>query len=635
MKKLLLFSLLLSFGVGIQAQSGYKKINHPDVNKGVKASFRIHNEAPVAEMDFTPSTAIVSTEINRGANGVTEAVIMNTFYDLQTNASLSNRMIAFPDGSVAATAIRGVEAMPDAPDRGTGYNYYDGSDWGDQPTARVEPFRSGWPSIAPLGDNGEILVSHGGIPFGIHAYSRETKGTGDWTELGLIADFPAPWEGTWPRIVTTGENNEIVHVVAADQDAADLFISQVFYNRSEDAGQNWQGWENVPEVDFDFYNYNISADDYTMAANGNTVAILFASAWYDLFFVKSTDNGETWEKTVIWEHPYPTFDLETDITTDTLYTVDNSANIAIDDDGMVHVVWGTGRVLIEVPDGGAYTYFPYVGGIGYWNESMGEIPTNPENPHKTMDPEYLESLGTGMIVGWTPDLNNNEVLDVTLNFDVNYRTLGLSTQPAISIDNNGTIAIFYSAPNEERLDESDYNYRSLYATYKDGIYGSWYYVEEDITAGFIHLFDEVYNVTSAPIAYDGTFHAMYQADNIIGLEMDAETPANFTDNKIYVSKITPVIIGVNEQINPVSELSSVYPNPVKNKMNVDVNLSKAVKNAKVEVHNITGQLIYTESNSLFTGLNKVSVDVSSFDKGVYFFTLNIDGYKETKKFVVN
>lgn len=60
MRKFLLFSIVLSLAVGVQAQSGYKKLSHPDVNKSVKTSVRNLNEAPVAEMSFTPSTAIVT-----------------------------------------------------------------------------------------------------------------------------------------------------------------------------------------------------------------------------------------------------------------------------------------------------------------------------------------------------------------------------------------------------------------------------------------------------------------------------------------------------------------------------------------------------------------------------------------------
>lgn len=630
MRKFLLFSIVLSLAVGVQAQSGYKKLSHPDVNKSVKTSVRNLNEAPVAEMSFTPSTAIVSAVTNKSTNGVTDAVVMTTQYDLQTNASLSNRLVAFPDGTVAATATWGNSTPPSFPDRGTGYNYYNGSSWMAQPTARVEPFRSGWPSIAPLGANGELLVSHGGTPMGINAYSRETKGAGDWTAHGVISG--APYDLTWPRTATSGEDHNVIHVIAGYQDAANTAHNEVFYNRSEDGGQNWQGWAHPPEVDLGYYNYNISADDYTMAANGNTVAILFASSWFDLFFIKSSDNGANWTKTVIWENPYPSFDFNTTITTDTLWTCDNSANITVDNNGMVHVVWATSRVM-HTEVGTSYTYFPFTDGIGYWNESMGPIPTNPANDHKTLDPEYLETLGKGMVAGYVPDINNNGILDIEASGVLAYRTLGLSTHPSIAVDNNGSIAIFYSTMDETRMIE-ELNYRSLYATYKDGIFGTWYYVTENVSGGIFHLFEEVYSVTCAPKGYDGTFYAMYSADNLVGLALDDDHA--YQDNKIYVAKVTPVVIGVNEQINPVSELSSVYPNPVSDKMNIDLNLSKAPKTAKVEVHTITGQRVYTENlNNLSTGFNPVSINTSTFNTGVYFFTLTIDGYKETRKFVVN
>ncbi len=633
MRKFVLFSLALAVSAGAFAQNGYKKLKHPDANKAVKTSLINYKEAKVAEMSFTPETNIVQAVTNKGANGVSDAVIMVTQYDLQTNASIGNRMVAWPDGSLAAVATWGVASAPSFPDRGAGYNYYNGSSWGAQPTARVEPFRSGWPSIAPLGSNGEFLVSHGGTPFGIYAYSRETKGSGAWTERGIIPDQPAGLELTWPRVGTTGSDrgNETVHVIAADQDASNTALNYVKYNRSEDGGQTWQGWADPPEVDVNFYNLNISADDYVIATNGNNVAILFSSSWYDLFFIKSTDNGATWTKTVVWEHPYPSFDFNTTITTDTLWAPDNSSNIAIDNNGMVHIVWGTSRVTHEEV-GTTFSYFPFTDAIGYWNESMGQIPTNPTNPHKTLDPEYLETLGMGNVVGWVPDINNNGEIDIESTGVLAYRTLGLSTQPSIAIDNNGSISIFYSTMDETRMIE-ELNYRSMYVTYKDGIYGSWYPVYENISGGIFHLFEEVYSTTCAPIAYDGTFFAMYSADNLVGLALDDDHA--YQDNKIYVAKVTPVVIGVNENVNPVTEISSVYPNPVNNEMNIDVNLSKSSKNAEVSVHTITGQRVHNQTiNNMVTGMNRISVNVSDLNTGVYFCTITIDGYKETRKFVV-
>lgn len=631
MRKFLLISAIVAVSVATFAQSGYKPLKHPDANKAVKRTLVNRNEAPVEEMAFTPETNIVQVVQNRSANGVTDAVVMTTQYDLQTNSALSNRLYAWPDGSVAAVATWGNASSPSFPDRGTGYNYFNGSTWGALPTARVEPIRSGWPSLAPVG-NGEFLVSHGGSPTGVHAYTRPAKGTGAWTDKGEIPGSPAGITMTWPRITTSGEDHNFVHLIAAYQDGSNTAINKVFYNRSEDGGQNWDGWVYPPEVDIEgVYNFNIGADDYTMASNGDVVAILFQSAWYDMFIIKSSDNGETWEKKTIWEHPYPSFDWNNTLTTDTLWTTDNSANIAIDNNGMVHVVWATTRVMHNEA-GTSYSYFPYTDGIGYWNESMGEIPTNPANPHKTLDPEYLETLGKGMVVGWVPDMNNNGQIDIESAGLLAYRTLGVSTMPSIAIDENGTIAIFYSTLDETRQDNNGMYQRNMFASYKDGIYNSWYLVNENITGGIFHLFEEIYNTNCASIGYNGTFWAMYNADNLVGLALDDDHA--YQENKMYVAKITPVIVGVNELSNPITEVSKVYPNPVSNKLNVDINLSKSAKNAEIAVSTLTGQRVYHSNLNLVTGMNPVSIDVNNLNAGVYFCTITVDGNKETRKFVV-
>ncbi len=636
MKKTLFLALSLSFCFSIFGQSGYKKLHHPSMNMSVSASPINYNEPVVEEMDFKPQPNIVQTFTNRSVNGIVESIVMTTQYDLQTNASLGSRLITWPDGTVAATATMGLTGSPSFADRGTGYNYYSGTAWGANPTARVEPFRSGWPSIAPLGENGEILVSHGGTPFGIHKYFRTTKGNGNWSDFEMITN-PTDRDLTWPRIATSGEENNYVHLVAAFQDANNTLLNEVYYNRSFDGGTNWEGYSFPPEVNMAFYNNNIAADDYTVASNGDVVAILFASSWYDLFFIKSVDNGETWEKTVIWEHPYPTIDFNTfTLTVDTLWTVDNSANIAVDNNGKVHVVWGTTRVLVpEVtsPPGG-YNYFPYTDGIGYWNESMGQIPTNPENFHRTMDPTYLESLNMGIVVGWAPDINGNDTLDVDGQIFA-YRTLGLSTVPAIAIDENGTIAIVYSTLDESRKtpDDDEYHFKSAFATYKDGIFGSWYYAYENITSSLFHLFDEIYYTTMSTKGYDGTFYVMYQADNKVGIALDDDH--EYQNNNLWVTKLTPVVVSVNANINPVTSISSAYPNPANNVVSFDLNLSKSVNQAVVNVYSLTGQLIQSQTiTSLNTGMNKAAIDVNHLSQGVYFCTFSFDGFKQTKKFVV-
>ena len=72
-------------------------------------------------------------------------LIATTYYDQQTNASTQNRIYYFDDGTIGATLTWGMEPSS-YPDRGTGYNYFDGTSWLAFPTERIESMRTGWPS---------------------------------------------------------------------------------------------------------------------------------------------------------------------------------------------------------------------------------------------------------------------------------------------------------------------------------------------------------------------------------------------------------------------------------------------------------------------------------------------------------
>ena len=79
---------------------------------------------------------------------------MWTTYDLQSNGWCSNRMYQLPNGSVGVVASFSHDFYQTAYDRGTGYNFYNGEEWQEQPEGRVEDMRTGWPTIEQWGDNG-------------------------------------------------------------------------------------------------------------------------------------------------------------------------------------------------------------------------------------------------------------------------------------------------------------------------------------------------------------------------------------------------------------------------------------------------------------------------------------------------
>jgi len=250
-------------------------------------------------------------------DGVQGAEVMWSYYDIQSNGMLSNRMYQKSDASVAVVSTMSHQTNSSMTDRGTGYNFCkngDMSQWYDSPDQRIEAnatgddTRTGWPSIAPYGPDGEIVVCHTGV--GLVYYTRTIAGEGEWNGPHWIPNPEGldgqqyPFEMSWPRVATSGENNDIIHVVAAAQynTASGSMLNAQFYCRSTD-GENWDvDWS--PLFDSNEHINVYSADDYAISTNGDNVAIVYSGSFYHhAVMYKSEDNGENWERTVVWENP--------------------------------------------------------------------------------------------------------------------------------------------------------------------------------------------------------------------------------------------------------------------------------------------------------------------------------------------
>jgi len=575
-----------------------------------------------------------------------EAEIIETIYDLQTNSTVANRFVVWDDGTMAAVCTRGVESPGGFafPDRGTGYNYFDGSSWGPKPSTRIESKKAGWPSITKWGANGEFVVSHQGGGNPLLLLKRETKGTGAWIESTYNGpNGTAAPQYLWPRMISSGQNNEYIHLFALTAPTGNggtPYMGQdgaLLYNRSTDGGESWDiQHQLIDGVGSDYY-LNIRADDY-MAFKGNTVALLQSSAWKDLFLLKSTDNGESWEKIIIWEHPYPFFDVQSTLTSDTLYSVDQSASLAIDDNGMVHVVWGISRVArleSAPPDPGSYSYWPYTDGIGYWNESMGQIP-EADNPHRTMMPEYLEEMG--MLVGWTQDVNNSGFIfdfegtnDTPFNA---YRSLGISTMPTIAIEGS-MIMVAYSSVTETYVTaDGTMNYKHIWTRFSYDLgetWGDFYDLQGD---NIFHLYDEcIYPILADKTNGSGAFQLIYQADNLPGLYLDEDHDA--VVNRVIHNNMN-FTVGIEKPANMVSpfKVTEAYPNPATSSTIVGVELDKAA-NIGFEIFNMTGQKVFElPVKSMNAGFNTISFDVSALTSGIYFYTVSNGAEKVSHKLIV-
>jgi hypothetical protein len=683
MKKVFLLTLGLVMGVSAFAQRATvnKEAKNQTVTVAKPSQARTIDDSAVEGMTFAMPQNMM-TAGQRSLNDFEEFTSMTTNYDLQSNSALGNRIAVWPDGSASFVATWDHSGSTSYPDRGAGYNYYDGEDIGDEPEARQEPVKSGWPSIAACG-NGEVLASHA---TGVNLYYRPTKGTGDWQLVfNWGADFGSP---TWPRVVVSGPNNEYIHVVMCKQiSVGDEYDNHIYYARITRNGNNVNDWVVSELVDFPGvdntndgdYRNQLSADDYVMAANGDNVAVMFSAYTTEVFYMISHDNGENWERQII--APYPIADDNGNCVhavdfadypegmTDTISTSDGSHSIAIDNAGTVHAAFGLFHW--RVTDSEHYTYYPagYYG-IVYWNSNY----TNEQGGHEilpygqsSIDASHPEWSFNGL--GWTlePDrieelaaLNGNQANlhvfgyvdengDGEISYDNvtgaswHYRSYGLATMPGVSVDNNGNVAVIYSVWSETRVcGTTSFSYRSAYVTCKDS-QGTWFDDAINLCEDYIHSEDECYPTTISPIAYDNTFWAYYSADENQGLYLDISDTypnsnlATLTENYIYAVKIVPQMPGYdgvteNEVINPMTT-TRVYPNPATDMMTVEINASQSA-DAVISVYNIMGQNVMDMNVSVNTGVNSTRINTSELSSGVYFVTVSANGFSKTTKVVV-
>jgi hypothetical protein len=364
MKKLLLIGLILGLTTSLFSQY------HVIPNQGIR-NIAVKKGHPIQHQKIgTKSPAIPSYKTGFP---VDESIIGNTFYDLQTNASCQNRLHMYPDGSMAGVWTFGLDWPGFSNDRGTGYNYYDGDAWGLIPTERIESLRTGWPSYAPYGENGELVVSHDFDVGTLYYLMRDEKGTGNWSEEEFLG--PTGVEISWNRTTTSGVNHDVIQMLSITWPASNTPAGPIYqgldgallYSRSTDGGVTWNP-ENDILVGLTSNEYaGFTADNYEWATQGeNTIAFLVGESWIDLVLMKSSDGGDTWTKTVIWEHPYPMFSKLNPIVTDGFYCADGAHSLAFDQSGKVHIVFGISWSQYSLTPQPGYYWRPGVDGVGYW-----------------------------------------------------------------------------------------------------------------------------------------------------------------------------------------------------------------------------------------------------------------------------
>jgi hypothetical protein len=565
---------------------------------------------------------------------ITEEEIGDTRYDNQSNASIPKKIVLFDDGTIGATWTRSMEEGSFFADRGTGYNYFDGVAWGEWPTSRVEDIKIHRPVYAPWGENGEMLVSHTSGS-GLYMAYRAEKGTGDW-DFETISGPPGEDYVVWPRAVSSGPDNSRIHLLSLTLPEShggstyEFLDGALLYSYSPNGGESWEVEMEILDgmTADDFYGFG--GDSYAFAEpSGDVVAFVFGEPGNGLYLMKSTDGGLTFEKTTIWETPYP--GVQSGIATDTFYCADGSHSLAIDDFGKVHVAFGITRIQ-GIENDLPYQYL-WIDGIAYWNEDMPGFSSNINalSPYDHPDSELIEDYN---LIGWTQDINNNGQLDFL--DDLGRYNIGLSSQPQLVIDEEEIFLVYSSVT--ETYSNGLKNYRHLWsrAGHISEVSTIWFPSFNHLTSDLSHIFDEcVYPAVAANS--DDYIHLIYQVDTEPGIASWYQQH-DYTDNQItYIKEPKSVIIGIGQQFQPVNQLNVAqnYPNPFHGITRIYAE-TIASGTLSIKVITLSGQVVYEEfRRHVQPGEHFFELNGQHFTNGIYFYTITDGKSTVTKKMIVD
>lgn len=465
MKKTLLFIVIISaFSLTASAQNRLTKaINlfEKGYGKNVKAVLitPIDNKkiVPLSTNNLSAVGKVNHTGSGSKITSVTDDFIGATYYDLQTNGSIGNRFLRNSGGTMSAvwTGSCGNQAI----DRGTSYNYWDGTQWTNPaPTLNcgiIETVRTGYTNIVVTSSGHEMAIAHSSAQTGLNQCYRAATGTGSWTDLTPMGTGN---NDTWARAIAGGVNGNSVHVICQGTGATAIPINgqdgPLYYFRSIDGGVTFPVAHQVlPGLD-SANTYGFGGDSYSIDSRGDVIAIAVGGFTTNMYLLKSIDNGNTWTNTVVFQSPIPQPydgttpfpDLNGDGMSDTLELPSGDVHVMIDNNNLCHLWWST---ALCVNDGTGTGYYPnMLDGLYYWNENMGS--------------------GPGYIIAHAPDLDGDGKITIPTsgmgggNGMGNYR--GSVTQmPSSGIDAAGNLYVSYQTFNET-TDTTIYNtgYKQIY-----------------------------------------------------------------------------------------------------------------------------------------------------------------------------
>lgn len=393
----------------------------------------------------------------------------------------------------------------------------------------------------------------------------------------------------------------------------------------------------------------VGGDAYAIAVNGSTVAVTFGGQGMDVDWVVfiSDDNGDTWTRRIAKSNHYlePEFIING---TDDSYLINmDNFEVAIDDDGKVHVFCGS-NVYTTSGDGGYFIgsdlHKEVEAGIMYWNTDM---------PDKT-----------ARVVAF-PDFNGDGNPDDYRANTSEYYGFWVQGWPGASIDDNGNIYLLYSAIAENigadfinPTTGDTLGYMDLYMVYSLDGGDTWCGTDDPIvdnngldTEGPINVAEDIFGITgSTPTEDDlfasplpkvdenGIIHFTWQGDfSRPGLALIDDTHPN--DNLNYIMyagiDVSGLTTGCEIPSTPPTSIAkkintfnfAIAPNPARDMVTITTDTDMS----NIELINMFGQ---TVKNVRVNSSKMQNVEVNGLAEGVYVVKVTTTQGIATKKLTI-
>ena len=654
MKKALLIGLM-STSILSFSQSRVQELNVPNALQ-VKADA---SSVKAIDNEYTPGEVITrkNTVIKRKkAVNYDYIDLGDTYYDLQTNSSPGRRIILHTDGTVSAVWTTSPDAGTGYPNRGSGYNHYDGTNWLMGRDSKIESAgRTGWPTIMLLDDGSEMTIAHESNTGGFITSKNSAKGNTSFNSSNAILDdLTEPNSNRVPIWNRSAASNGKIHIIS-NYWASEANGVPVVTRNGVNSPTTYSRWDvngdsaDIAHVLLPGYDSTLFAagggDNYAIDVRDSIVAILLGGLGDPVSLWKSTDNGENWTYTDVDSFPFKGQRLAAQLllSGDTVSTNDGSVDVMIDATGKVHAFWGLGRVLGAEPDGAdttGFSFFPGQSQIRHWKEGDATSRIAGSGFDLDQDGQFNVTAET------FSSLDANQNVPANLLSATRTGNTSLVTMPSASADENGNLFVVYSAPVENQLHFLNANYRDIMVSYStDG--GETWMGPQNLTQDGT----QECNFPSAAKVANDYLHVMWQQDATPGTFLQNHSAsAGSHPNEINTMKYAAVpvadiinnVIGNDVRTASVDKLKTAevfvvsqnQPNPFRGTSEVLVYLRTSSK-VSLTVKDILGNVLNQGDLGIMNaGNHKLSIDANGLSSGMYFYTIATPEHQVTKRMQV-